>query len=342
MVSYRSDDKALELYAGSAWQPILQGRNAVINGAFDVWQRGSSFTSPSFSDYTADRFKNNNYDFAPTTYSVTRQAFTPGAEPVAGVAAQYFYRSTITTVGSNTQYDTAQQRIEDVSTFANSTVTISFYAKADSARIVKLGIGQVFGSGGSGAVNISNFAIDFNLTTSWQRFSATVVVPSITGKTIGAGSYFWFAFRQASASGSVLDLWGIQAETGSIATPFTRAGGTIQGELAECQRYYQRFTAFTAFNFLSIFGSATSTTNVQLNIPLLASLRVIPTSVGFSNLSVSDGPNNNVVSNLTIDANTNRDLVTLNATSTGLTQFRPYCLRANNTTAAFFEINAEL
>jgi hypothetical protein len=223
------------------------GKNKVINGDFSVWQRGTSFTSPSFADYLADRWRNNNYNVAPTTYSFTRQSFTPGTAPVSGYESAFFARSTITTVGSNAQYDTFSQRVEDVRTFAGQTATLSFWAKSDSTRTQQIYVGQNFGSGGSGEVTVNNYGTNnISTTTSWQRFTLTLSIPSISGKTVGTNNFLYMAIRQASASGSVLDLWGVQWEAGSIATPFqTASGGSIQGELAMCQRYFNRLVSGT-------------------------------------------------------------------------------------------------
>jgi len=42
---------------GGAVAPFVAGKNAVINGGFDVWQRGTSFAVPTnYNSYTADRF----------------------------------------------------------------------------------------------------------------------------------------------------------------------------------------------------------------------------------------------------------------------------------------------
>jgi hypothetical protein len=213
------------------------GKNAIINGAFNVWQRGTSFTSPtSNTTYTADRWL-TGYSVAPTTYSVSQQAFTAGTAPVAGYEGTYFYRGTITTAGSNTAWE-HKQRIEDVRTFAGQTVTLSFWAKADSSRTGRVFFLQNFGSGGSGSVYST--AYNISLTTSWTRFTQTVSIASVSGKTIGTGSYLEATIEQPSANGSVIDIWGVQVEAGSVATAFQTATGTIQGELAACQRYFEK------------------------------------------------------------------------------------------------------
>jgi hypothetical protein len=210
------------------------GKNKVINGDFGIWQRGTTFTSPASGAYTSDRwlFENNGTG----TATITREAFTPGAAPVAGYESSFFLRLATTAVGTSTTYDITQ-RIENVTTFANQTVTFSFFAKADSARTVTPIFAQNFGSGGSGAVFITGSAI--TLTTSWARYTQTLTIPSISGKTIGANNFLRVFLRSVPAASSVIDYWGWQVEAGSVATPFQTATGTIQGELAACMRYYE-------------------------------------------------------------------------------------------------------
>lgn len=235
---FTSASSAIFFATGNINQTLpTSNRNKIINGDFKIWQRGTSFTSPSFADYTADRWRNNNYNVAPTTYSISRQTFTPGAAPVAGYEGEFFYRSTITTVGSNTEYDTCFQRIEDVRTLAGQTVTLSFWAKSDSTRTTRATVEQNFGSGGSANASGLSFTDGaFTTTTSWQRFTFSFTLPSLSGKTIGTSSYVFLGFRQASASGSVLDIWGVQLEAGAVATPFEIED--ISTTLAKCQRYF--------------------------------------------------------------------------------------------------------
>jgi hypothetical protein len=209
------------------------GRNRIINGGFDVWQRGTSFSSSAI--YTADRW----FVAAASgqTVTVAQQSFTPGSAPVAGYEANTFAR--VAWSGTPTGTFWFSQRIEDVRTFAGQTVTISFWAKAASATTaLSVNIEQSFGSGGSSLVN-TNTPSPLSLTTSWQRFSTTVAIPSISGKTIGSGSYLEIRpfFGGSSVNGNSIDIWGVQVEAGNSPTPFEVK--SYAQELRECQRYYE-------------------------------------------------------------------------------------------------------
>jgi hypothetical protein len=211
------------------------GVNKIINGAFNNWQRGTSFASAADSTYFADRFI-TNWSAGGATNTFSRQTFTPGTAPVSGYESQYFARCAATGATGTTQIGLGQ-RIEDVRTLAGQAVTFSFWAKADSARTLSYYIQQNFGSGGSTTVNASGTV--GAITTSWARYSVTVTLGAMTGKTIGTGSYLQWDIFASSQSGSItFDFWGVQLEQGSTTTAFQTATGTIQGELAACQRYY--------------------------------------------------------------------------------------------------------
>jgi hypothetical protein len=224
--------------SGGPVSPFVAGKNKIINGAFDWWQRGTSFSNPGVFVYTADRWQ-TIVNGAPT-FTVSQQAFTPG-NTIAGYEPAYFLRQNITAVSSSSVI-AMQQPIEDVRTFAGQTVTFSFWAKADAARTWQVRFDQSFGSGGSSAVSTTTY--NLSVTTSWQRYATTIAVPSISGKTIGAGSSLSAIILGVSNTVQTMDIWGVQVEAGSVATPFTTASGTLQGELALCKRYYQQSTPY--------------------------------------------------------------------------------------------------
>jgi len=101
---------------------------------------------------------------------------------------------------------------------------------------------QNFGTGGSPSTEVSITISDtVTLTSTWQRFSINITVPSITGKTLGTNgdSHFYFAIGQMANTSSAayrLDITGLQLEVGTEATPFEhRSKGE---ELTLCKRYY--------------------------------------------------------------------------------------------------------
>jgi hypothetical protein len=280
MVSYLTDIDRLFVYrsSSSAWVQIAEStnlaalsavlptrQNAIINGGFDVWQRGTSITPTSGYAYTADRWRTFSYGASTSTFS--QQAFTPGTAPVAGYEGRFFAR--VLSTNSNAVFS---HIIEDVRTFAGQQVTLSFWAKSATAQtLTNVYISQSFGAGGSAAVDTVVAAP--TITTSWTRYTFTLTLPSVAGKTITSNSLLdlniWGNVNNA------LDIWGVQLEAGSVATPFVRAATTLQGELAACQRYYQRYTS-VANN--AIFTGTMFSSTIFYGAFVFPKMRVAPSS----------------------------------------------------------------
>jgi hypothetical protein len=251
------------------------GKNKIINGDFGVWQRGTSFNFSSTTGYTADRWQ-LTWNGSGATRTISRQAFTPGTAPVAGYEGKFFYRYDQSVAGTGGSGNFFFQPIEDVQTFAGQTVTASFWAKADASCSVPIALEQNFGSGGSGTVSTSLGTA--SLTTSWARYTYTVAVPSISGKTVGTSSFLSFLMTFPADTVQTIDIWGVQVEAGSTATAFQTATGTIQGELAACQRYYYRATIDEIGGRIGS-GYVNGTTEANITIPFPVQMRIRPTAL---------------------------------------------------------------
>ena len=330
-------DLAASAYAPAFTNNFYAGKNKFINGNFGIWQRGTSFAATA-GIYTADRWFYSSDGAAGAT--ISRQTFTPGTAPVSGYEGQYFYRYARTS--GTTTYNQLYQPIENVQTFAGQTATFSFWAKADAATTISMDGYQLFGTGGSGAVSMG-LSGTASLTTSWQRFSFTASVPSIAGKTIGTDSALRPMINYGTGN-KVVDIWGVQLEAGSTATPFQTATGTIQGELAACQRYYFRNTVAGLFEAVSSLGTAKSTTVGQVTVPAPVTMRVVPTSVDYSTVGLYDYVNAILgATAITIDAySSKQNIIASVLVASGLTQYRPYWLLSNNSTSAYIGFSAEL
>jgi hypothetical protein len=318
------------------------GKNKIINGDFGIWQRGTSFTMTNgVSAYTADRFS-AYFTFASGSASVSRQTFTAGTAPVAGYEGQFFLRATKPAVNG---YCIISQPIEDVRTFAGQTITISFWAKINSGTLTAtMYARQKFGSGGSGDVNYGGY--NYTVTTSWQRFSQTITLSSIAGKTIGTGSSLYIdPIFNLDSSGYDIDIWGLQVEAGSVATAFQTATGTTQGELSACQRYYWRNTTTSTYGNIGL-GYGYSTTQSRILTILPVQMRTTPSSVDFANLANYDDPAGSVTAitaiTLTATQSTPNTASLLTTVASGLTQYRPYILVSNNNAAGYLGFSAEL
>jgi hypothetical protein len=330
------------------------GKNKIINGDFSINQRGFS-SSTTNGLYGFDRWVAFLTDG--TTNSYSAQTFTPGTAPVSGYEASNFARLISAGQTLTTAQTSLRQLIENVRTFAGQTVTVSFWAKANSGTPkVALELNQGFGSGGSSAVD--TYGGQVTLTTSWARYSLTVSVPSISGKTIGSSNYFQVVFFVSAGSNfnsrtgslgiqsNTFDFWGVQVEAGSTATAFQTATGTIQGELAACQRYYYRVVnGSDNFTQFSTFGIASSSTAATITVANPVPMRTNASSVDYASLSLYGGGVAGVgfltVSSISIQRS-NPFFAEIAVVTGSATTGYMYRFQSNNNSATYFGLSAEL
>lgn len=228
----------VEQNTGGAVTPLTVGKNFLINGGFDIWARGSSISSVGV--YTADRW------YAQTAGGATTSQQSTGAPN----GSQYVLRSTSSASSGGANY---YQFIEtaNVSQMWGKTVTFTILLRRNSSMntgltvqlfksaTVDAGIAQHPGTSLS-SVSISNASLPTGTASSnWYTATITAAIPNDgTANSV----YVQVGLNANIATGAYYEMAQAQLEIGSVATPFTRAGGNIAGETALCLRYYQTNT----------------------------------------------------------------------------------------------------
>lgn len=326
-------------------------RNKLINGNFDIWQRGDSFT---LAQYTADRWYSGNTG---STKTASKQLFTLGQTEVPGNPT-YFMRHVVNSVAGADNTVTMFQAIESVRTLAGKKATLSFYAKADSNKNIAVDFAQAFGIGGTPSSTIVGIGAQLiPITTSWKKYAVTVDIPNITGKTLGTNNdclyvSFWFdagsnlASRTANLGqqSGTFDIAQVQVEEDSVATPFEER--PIETELALCQRYYEKSYGITITPGTNSTGSmltryltytTSSTYSSDIRGVYKVTKRNIPTVTLYSTVTGASGKIRDV--NAGVDLNASMD-------SSGVNGFRAYYTLASSQTViniqAQFTSDAEL
>ena len=258
---------------------VIGRKNAIINGNFDIWQRGTSFTG---SKYTSDRWDVVASGTGTTTTS--QQAFTLGQTDVPNEPKYYLRIAKSSGVSGATGGDVLTQKVESVRTFAGQTATLSFYAKASEATTIDFFLKQHFGTGGSPSSDVDHTPTGVSVTTSWQKFTVTQAFTSISGKTIGSNNddYLELIMRIDNGSNASVDFAQVQWEKGSVATDFERQHpGDI---LLQCRRYFHKVTIWhgTYATFPSGFctgnGNGTGTARMTYEDPSMQNFRTSPTA----------------------------------------------------------------
>jgi hypothetical protein len=342
---------------GGAVAPFVAGKNALINGGQDIWQRGTSFTTTAAYTYCSDRWY---YSTSSGGKTASRQLTSDTTNLPTIQYCTRLARNSGQTDTTGFSFHTALETISSIP-FAGQKVTFSFYARKGAdfsgttvATYINTGTGTDQAASGQNSGTWTGFTSPLNgstftPTTTWTRYSFNATIGA-TAREIGLG-FLTSAFSGTAGAADYLEFTGLQLELGSVTTPFARTGGSIGGELALCQRYYFRVNAFATSQY-AIFGAGAgnSTTQARTIVPFPATMRAKPSAVDFptlgSNFSIIayDDSMNVAPTGLILDGNqtdTQSGYLLWN-TSSGVVANRPCVVRGLATTGAYVGFTAEL
>jgi hypothetical protein len=222
--TYLTQTNAASTYAPVVPTTATGFRNVLVNGGFDIWQRGTSGSSSGgaiYSDmwhqYTDTGSGTQSRDLAVTVPGVAMQSykFTVGGSSAANFSLWQIIESA------------------NCSHLVNQTVTLSFYAQVSTARNINVTMALATTADAVWTGTWTTFSTtSVAVGTSMARYTVTTTVPSnMKTMNIGFGSG-----GTNFAAGTTLNITGVQLELGSLATPFEKR--SIANEISLCKRYY--------------------------------------------------------------------------------------------------------
>jgi len=322
---------------------IAAAKNCIINGGSDIWQRGTTFTSFGSLQYAADRWSAST---AGTTINltVTQQTSVPNTR------SQYSQRYMQVTTGATslTEY-CARQFIEQANVLQlhGKTAVLSFWYRSNKTGTHGARIYAGYNTGGGD--NVVPFTV--SLADTWEfktiAVSAFSTVTANSAAFNAAGAIVDLGFRVGGAGAGFTSVSAndyfqftqVQLELGSTATSFSRASGTIQGELGACQRYYFRTQTGTNAGYFGVTVAGSSTTTYA-NVIMKQTMRTTPTSVDFSGLKWQSINNSGNITAASISDATPENVL-LVCTTTGATAGAMNYLSGQSNTA-YVGYSAEL
>ena len=268
------DDTQIPEIRGFLDLDLLRGDNAIINGDFAHFQRGTSVAITA-SEYVADRWESNDGNGGAAT--ISRQLHTIGQTDVPG-NPRYFFQHQQTTGATSGGGPSAWQKVEDVATLSGQTVTITFYARITSGSLnMDIGAYQDFGTGGSPSTQVTTVvASAVALSTSWAKYQYVFTLPSVSGKTRGSngddftGFYIIFPDLNETFTFQLSHVSMVAGDVSNEDDPFGYR--PLQQELALCQRYYWEMPGNGSYAF------AAGTTSVRGNVTFPVEMRSSPTA----------------------------------------------------------------
>lgn len=279
----------------------LSNRRININGAMQVAQRGTSFTSVNATAFHMDRYQ-LYYQNSSAAFTVTQSTDTPNG---FGNSLKIDVTTADSSIASNEEIKLLHKiEGQDLQAVAKGTsdakqLTLSFYVKATKTGTY---IVELFDRDNSRDVSASYTVSD----TNWNRYTLTFPADTtgafdddnassleiswwlVAGSAVQGGTLntAWRATADSSSATGQVNFtdstsndWlitGIQLEVGEVATEFEHR--SYGDELAKCQRYYYRAVDGARDAYHPIMsGSWYITTQLYGTIHFPCEMRAIPT-----------------------------------------------------------------
>ena len=280
----------------------VRGRNLIINGAMNVWQRGTSFTGVAAGAYHTDRFQSYNNSNASGESTISKSTDTPD-----GFGSSYKLQVTTadtslhSTAEYNLYYKVEGQDLQGLKkgTSDAKSLTASFWVKSS---VIGTFVVELMDNDNSNRHISKSYTID--AANTWEYKTITFEGDTVgtldndnnnsfhiawwlgggAGRTGGTLQTSWGALNQANRAvgqtnvhATVNNTWqitGAQLEVGSVATDFEHK--KYADELASCQRYYHQIGNSSDSDGLSAQGTRWATTHfVSIQHPV--TMRAGPT-----------------------------------------------------------------
>jgi hypothetical protein len=262
--------------ASTGLRYVKTSPNYAVNGAFDFWQRGTSFTVTNANGYTADRF----YCYAAGANATAARSTTT---PTASIAP---YSLEFTGAASQTALEIGQRIESQYMNALKTTVTFSakVYNNTGAAFTPTIYIQTPTAvDNWAGLTNVvNNVSLQSCADGAWTTIYYTADWSGYSNISNGAAIIVEFG-SAANANTKKIRITEWQVTPTPIIMPFQRSSATLAGELDACLRYFWAYnvsdTNTQGFNA----GLAISTTRAIFPVRYPKPMRTKPSLAASAN-----------------------------------------------------------
>ncbi len=273
--------------------------NLIINGFFDIWQRGDSQTDIGWR--SIDRWFNafNNAIVTVEKGYFTSDGTATGTYDAKGLPnnPKYFLRTNILSItdipGS---WVVPITRLPIANDTAGRDVTVKFWAKADTNKNTIIEVIRETWSAGA-AERTFFWESHIELTTEWKQYTETISITEMPTLLLTESATlrlsFLFSSDNLSIAGQtgIFDIANVEMYLGSTDKPVRRK--SYEEELVDCLTYYE-----TGIEKYSLWAIYTSTQGIMNHLTFKVPKANVP-SIRYDTLGVGKNATGITFSNMT-------------------------------------------